>query len=426
MLGLGLDIGTSGVRAAVVDNDRKVIAKANVPYPADYNPAQENQNPQIWWASVRSCLAELKIVSSEYKFSMSDISTISVCGTSGTIMPIDHNKNPLGDALMYFSIANPDDATAIGKLAGKDNPANAPTSTLARCMHFIERFDKDQIAGFSHQADYIAMKLGMASGISDEHNCLKLGYDVVGQQWPDWIGQLLPTDMLPEVLEPGTPAGVCNEDSCREFGFSQNTRICAGTTDSIAAFIAASDGTRGQGVSSLGSTLAIKLLGDQPIFDSAGGVYSHRFGGRWLVGGSSNSGGAALLRHFSIDEMDKLSAHIKPDEMTEFDYYPLAGTGERFPVQDKNMISKTTPRPEADYLFLQGLFEGIARIEHRGYKLLTELGAPEITQIVTMGGGANNDAWMRIRRNILDVEMLKAKHNQAAVGAAFLALFGCL
>ena len=425
MLGLGLDIGTSGVRAAVVDNDRNVIAQSSAPYPVDYEPMQVNQNPEIWWASVRSCLAALKSDCSKYNFSMGDISTISVCGTSGTIVPIDHDNNPLGDALMYFSMAKPDDLFAIGKLAGKDNPANAPTSTLARCMNFIERIEKDQIVGFSHQADFIAMKLGMKSGISDEHNCLKMGYDVAARQWPDWIGQLVPTHMLPEVFEPGTPAGVCSVDICREFGFSQNTQICVGTTDSIAAFIAASDGARGQGVSSLGSTLAIKMLCDQPIFDSASGVYSHRFGERWLVGGSSNSGGAALLRHFSVDEMEKLSAQIKPNEMTELDYYPLAGTGERFPVQDKNLISKTTPRPEADHLFLQGLYEGIARIEHRGYNLLTKLGAPEITQVVTMGGGANNDAWMRIRRNFLGVDTVKAKHNQAAVGAAFLALFGC-
>ena len=425
MLGLGLDIGTSGVRAAVVDDNRSVIAQSSAPYPADYRPANDYQNPYIWWASVRSCLARLKADCSQNHYAMKDISAISICGTSGTIMSVDHNKNPLGDALMYFSIGKPDDLTAIGKLAGKENPANAPTSTLARCMNLIERIDRDQIAGFSHQADYIAMKLGMTSGISDEHNCLKLGFDVVTRQWPDWIGQLVPTHMLPEVLEPGTLAGKCSGDICREFGFSKNTRICAGTTDSIAAFIAASDDAQGQGVSSLGSTLAIKMLCDQPIFDSGSGVYSHRFGERWLVGGSSNSGGAALLRHFSVEEMDKLSAQIEPDEMTGFDYYPLAGTGERFPVQDKNLISRTTPRAKADYIFLQGLYEGIARIEHRGYNLLTKLGAPEITHVVTMGGGANNDAWMRIRRNILGVETLKAKHNQAAVGAAFLALFGC-
>ena len=74
-----------------------------------------------------------------------------------------------------------------------------------------------------------------------------------------------------------------------------------------------------------------------------------------------------------LAEMDKLSAQIEPDEMTEFDYYPLAGTGERFPVSDKNLISKTTPRPVADHLFLQGLYEGIARIEHRGYDLLMRI-----------------------------------------------------
>lgn len=66
--------------------------------------------------------------------------------------------------------------------------------------------------------------------------------------------------------------------------------MCAGTTDSIAAFLAAGVDAPGQAVTSLGSTLAIKLLSETRVDDARYGVYSHRLGDSWLVGGASNTG----------------------------------------------------------------------------------------------------------------------------------------
>ena len=72
-------------------------------------------------------------------------------------------------------------------------------------------------------------------------------------------------------------------------------------------------------------------------------------------------------------------------------------------------------------MFLQGLLEGIARIEARGYELLAELGAPRLTALWTTGGGAQNPAWERIRARALKVEMRHARSGQAAYGSALLA-----
>jgi sugar (pentulose or hexulose) kinase len=54
--------------------------------------------------------------------------------------------------------------------------------------------------------------------------------------------------------------------------------VCAGTTDSVAAFVAAGITEAGQAVTSLGSTLAIKMLSENRVDDAAYGVYSHRLG----------------------------------------------------------------------------------------------------------------------------------------------------
>jgi sugar (pentulose or hexulose) kinase len=63
-----------------------------------------------------------------------------------------------------------------------------------------------------------------------------------------------------------------------------------GTTDSIAAFLASGANKAGQAVTSLGSTLAIKLISKVPVDDSEKGIYSHRLDDTWLVGGASNVG----------------------------------------------------------------------------------------------------------------------------------------
>ena len=90
-------------------------------------------------------------------------------------------------------------------------------------------------------------------------------------------------------------------------------------------------------VTSLGSTLAIKLLSTRRIEDSRYGVYSHRLDDKWLVGGASNTGGAVLRQMFTDDQLEKLSEKINSSEASPLDYYPLLSVGERFPVADPDM-----------------------------------------------------------------------------------------
>ena len=85
-------------------------------------------------------------------------------------------------------------------------------------------------------------------------------------------------------------------------------------------------------MTSLGSTLAIKLLSEVRVEDDARyGLYSHRLGSGWLVGGASNTGGAVLRRHFSDAELAELTRRMDAAKPTGLDYYPLTAPGERFP-----------------------------------------------------------------------------------------------
>ena len=72
-------------------------------------------------------------------------------------------------------------------------------------------------------------------------------------------------------------------------------------------------------------------------------------------------------------------------------------------------------------VLFQGLLEGIAEVEQRSYRLLTELGAPPLRSVRTVGGGAANPAWMEMRAQLFRVPMLPPVNLEAGYGAALLA-----
>jgi len=233
---------------------------------------------------------------------------------------------------------------------------------------------------------------------------------------------VLAESSLPQVLVPGSKIGTVRTELIKKYQLADNCIVVAGTTDSNAAVLATGCNQLGDAVTSLGSTLVVKLFSDKPIFNPDYGIYSHRLNGHWLVGGASNSGGAVLLQHFSKEQLDAMTPLLKPEQATGLDYYPLPGSGERFPDNNSHKRSRITPRPESDVAFFQALLEGIANIEAEAYKKLASLGAVSAKRIFTAGGGAKNPAWTKIREQATGVPVLTATHNEACYGSALLAL----
>ncbi|MFM1841524.1 MAG: hypothetical protein RLZZ490_255, partial [Cyanobacteriota bacterium] len=259
---------------------------------------------------------------------------------------------------------------------------------------------------------------------SDYHNALKLGYDVERFTYPPWLQAQPWFDLLPNITAPGTVIKPVLPDIAKKYQFPSDCWVCSGTTDSIAAFLASGANQPGEAVTSLGSTLVLKLLSKTPVTDLASGVYSHRLGNLWLTGGASNAGGAVLKQFFTLEDLQKLSQQIDPSQPSPLDYYPLLKPGERFPFNDPHYQPRLTPRPKDDRDFLQGLLEGLSRIEALGYQKLQQLGATPVKRILTAGGGAENLTWQGIRERLIGVTVTKSPQSEAAYGTAQLARQG--
>jgi D-ribulokinase len=296
------------------------------------------------------------------------------------------------------------------------------TSSLAKLYWYTQQPYFPAGRHLLHQADWLAYLLHGQLGYSDYHNALKLGYDPVNLEYPQWLRAIPEFGLLPTVLAPGAVVGNLLPSIATTYQLNPACTVCAGTTDSIAAFAAAGASQPGAAVTSLGSTLVLKLLSSKPITNARYGVYSHRWGNLWLAGGASNTGGAVLRHFFSNAELQELSEQINPEVSSNLDYYPLLQAGERFPINDPNLLPRLAPRPDRDADFLYGLLTGIARIEVQGYQLLQELGADRLTNICTAGGGAQNLTWQIIRQRYMGVPIAPAIQQEAAYGAALLAL----
>lgn len=419
---LGIDLGTGGCRAAAIDGDGELRAEASaeLPPPLRRDGASE-QEPALWWAALLDTLRSLRD-----GIDPAAVRALAVDGTSASLLLADSVGRPLAPALMYDDARSRAEAARIAAAAPPDCGAHGPTSALAKLLHLQAmpglRFARHAL----HQADWLAGRLSGEYGISDENNCLKLGYDSVNRRWPDWLDRLgVRRELLPRVVPPGTVIGTLRDETVRRLGYPAGLRIAAGTTDSVAAFLAASATVgateTGTAVTSLGSTLVLKVLCDRPVFAPEYGVYSHRLGERWLAGGASNSGGRVLRQFFSQAELDALTPRLDPERPTGLDYYPLTIPGERFPHNDPAYPPRLAPRPADDVVFFQGMLEGIACIEAEGYRLLADLGAPYPRTVLTVGGGARNAAWTAIRQDMLQVPLRAARNEQACYGAALLA-----
>ncbi|MDH5711659.1 MAG: FGGY-family carbohydrate kinase [Gammaproteobacteria bacterium] len=420
---LGIDIGTSGVRASIINSQGDELFNHRIELASpEINNSRIQQNPAIWKQSILNLIKELtdkvNIISS-YKY----IAALAIDGTSGTVLVCDEAGTPLAQALMYNDQSCSKEAAQIANIAPPDCGAHGASASLAKALHLLKQHPEAHY--ICHQADWVASTLTGQYGISDENNCLKLGYNSLEKSWPNWLNKLdINQAILPRVVKPGSAIASIQPGVANELGLPKDCQIVAGTTDSIAAFIATGANQVGDAVTSLGSTLVLKIISDRPVFAPEYGIYSHRLGKHWLAGGASNSGGRVLKQYFNQPQLDAMTTSLNPEISAGLNYYPLPTIGERFPRNNPHLEPKMAPRPDDDIVFFQAILEGIANIEAEGYQRLAELGAPAPRQVLTAGGGSRNPAWQKIREQTLNTPVRIADHTEASYGSALLARQG--
>jgi sugar (pentulose or hexulose) kinase len=418
-LGLGVDLGSSGLRVALIDGQGAVAAEHAAPYPGPF------EDPQAWRAGlIALCVALPAPLRARVR-------AIAVDGTSGTLLLCRPDgglaPGPLGLALPYHR-ACPHRAAAAAALVGPaapTTPAAGASGSLARALELLANATATPAKGpwlLRHQADWLMGWLLADWRWGEEGNNLRLGWDPEAQAWLGGIPQQAWASALPAICPSGTVLGALGSAAAQALGLPARCRVVAGSTDASAAVLAA-DLQPGDGITVLGTTLVLKQFSPVPI--RGPGISCQPLAGQWLVGGASNAGCGVLRRFYSDSQLAELSRQIDPRRPSGLALRPLPRPGERFPVDDPALEPILEPRPVGDALYLQGLLEGLAAIEQQGWRRLQQLGAPPIQRVISLGGGARNPQWRLIRQRLLGLPVRNRPQCTAAQGMARLALSAC-
>lgn len=413
---VGIDVGTSGVRAVAAAPDGRVLAGASCPLSSSRTPlGTHEQDPAGWWAALASAARQVS--------NAGHALGVAVTSTSGTLVVTGDNGDPLLPAIMY------DDGRAgpqAAALAALDNgPWNASYS-LAKALWVREHEPAvwRRARRLLHPADWIVGRLVGAFCVSDYSNALKLGYDAARGAWNPAVEAAGLSSMLPpRVVAPGHRAGVVRQAAAADTGLPEGTPVFAGATDGIACLIASGARDPGDASTTLGTTLVWKALSPtRPA--AAPGVYCHFHpSGLQAPGAASNTGPGAVQSAPAVDiaELDRACAAHLPTRVL---CYLLRCSGERFPFcrPDASPFREGVPSDALEWHAAQ--LQSVAFVERWGYEVLENCGVALGERVFSTGAASRSPVLCALRANVLRRTILRCSEPGAAFGAAIIAAAG--
>ncbi|CAN5213880.1 FGGY-family carbohydrate kinase [soil metagenome] len=421
---LGLDLGTQGARALAVDATGRVVGQGSARLAGRRDGPRHEQDPREWW----------RALSSASRAALEDVPAgavrgVALCATSGTILLVDDDGQPLTPGLMYDDARAPDDAGRAQE-AGAQVWASLglriqPSWALPKLLWLVrEHPDLPPGARLAHQPDFVTRRLVGHEVPSDASHALKTGYDLLHDAWPrDVLDELgVPGRLLPDVVRPGAELGTVCAAATDATGIPEGTPVIAGMTDGCAAQLGAGALSLGSWNSVLGTTLVLKGVADELVRDPGGVVYSHRSpDGNWLPGGASSTGAGVLSQRFGDRDLEELTARTAEREPTPVVAYPLTGKGERFPFTAPDAEGFVLGQPADEVEDFAAVLQGVAYVERLCFDYLDLLGAPIDGDHSLTGGGARSRYWCQLRADVLGHPVTLPENAEAALGMAVLA-----
>lgn len=421
----GIDVGTQGVRAALVSADGVTLGAGSAPLASDHRDGRRHeQDPNEWWTALCGAVREAVAEAGDVR-----VTAVAIDATSGTVLVEHSDGSPSGAALMY-------DDTRAYEFADRAQRAGEqlwtslgyriqPAWALPKVLWLHEEGalgTGDQVV---HQSDHLVRRLVGSVVPTDTSHALKTGVDLRTGRWPVDVFSELGIDlgMLPDVALPGAEVGIVSAQAASETGLTRGTAVRLGMTDGCAAQIAAGALGTGHWSSALGTTLVVKGSTKELVLDPTGAVYCHRHpDGGWLPGGASSSGAGALRDAFTDgQDLQDLTEQAAGLGVIAGATYPLVGCGERFPFVASGAVGFVSEQADSDAARFAALCQGIAYVERLSYDVLASLGADTTGPVSFTGGPTRNAWWNQLRCDLLGRPVQVPRQPHPSTGMAMLA-----
>ncbi len=438
---IGLDLGTTGCKSAVFDENLEMLGEAYIEYPLIRISSTEiEQDANLWWDLTRQVI---KVSVQNSKINPSMIKGISVSSQGIAFVPVDENFNPIRNAISWLDSRSTNQRDSIlGRFSEPEifntTGKRASESYVLPKLLWLRENEKDlynRTHKFLMALDYITARLcgecftdhSMASGT--------LLYDISKQAWSPLLLEEYGIDeaKLPEIKWSGSPVGYLSKEVADELGLPAKVVVALGGQDQKCAALGAGIGEMISTVS-LGTASAIEQKCHRPVIDSNMRVpcFSYLFKNEWVIEGCVITAGASmrwlketLFSDKSYKDLDRLALLCEGQANDVFFFPHLAGSGSPYwKSNTQGSFYGITLSTDANQI-VKSVFEGVAYQIKANIEAMQEIYQP-VSEIRLFGGGAKSDIWCRIISDITGKRITTLSTCETAnVGAAILAGLGC-
>lgn len=439
---LGVDLGTSAVKILLVNQAGEVTAEVSKEYPLyQEKVGYSEQDPNDW---VEQTIAGITELMKDFKGNPEDIEGMSFSGQMHGLVLLDENNEVLRNAILWNDTRTTAECKEIYEKVGEErlleitkNPA-LEGFTLPKILwvknHEPEIFNKAK--AFVLPKDYVRYKLTgeLHMEYSDAAGTLLL--DVSQKTWSEEICEILGIDpeICPPLVASHDKVGTITEEIAHATGLSGATKVFGGGADNACGAIGAGILEDGKTLASIGTSgvvLSYEASGDKD-FKGKVHYFNHAAPEVFYTMGVTLSAGYSLSWFkdtFAADESyEELLQDVGtvPAGSNGLLFTPYI-VGERTPHVDANIrgsfigMDATHERKH----FARAVLEGITFSLNESVEIFRENGK-NIDSIVSIGGGAKNEAWLQMQADIFNAKIIKLQSEQGpGMGATMLAAFGC-
>lgn len=450
---LGIDIGTSGTKAVLLEAGGPVRATAMVEHPALYpRPGWSEQVPEDWWVSTQAAVHKALRAA---RAKRSDVAAIGMSGQMHGAVFLDGRGRVLHNAILWNDHRSGAECGEIEARAGGRaalirfvrNVAltgyQAPKILWLR-KHKPRVFER--VRTVLLPKDYVSYRLTgrRHTEVSDASGTLL--FDVVGRRWCTELMERLGLDpmLFPPAGESTTVVGELHAESAGALGLRVGTPVVAGAGDQAAAAVGTGVVRSGLVSAIIGTSGVVFAHSDEPVPNDAGVLqsYCHAAPGRWCVFGCMLSAGGSLQWAREVFYADRL-AEVRTEAQRDALYADMIAaaaeaphndaivfhpylTGERCPYAHPHARAAFIGSIRADTreVLVRAVLEGITLGMRRQLELMEAARVP-VREVRLAGGGARDAWWRQLQADVYGRRCVAMRSEQgSALGAALLAGVG--
>lgn len=449
---LGVDVGTTSIKAAVIDEDAQVLGMSS----SSYRLITPNQDyaqidTEDMWRAFLKCV---RLLQDGKKIVLSNVAGISISSLCPGLAALGEKGEVLVDPIIYSDRRSTKEAEIIKEAAGEDRlfaitantamaGAMSGTSMLWIKRNLPEIYKKTKY--FGHVNTLMAQRMSGAFAIDYSNASYTNLFETTGgYRWSEYLCQKAGIDI--EKLPPlhastDVVGGLVNQDLIN-LGIPVQTPVIIGGGDTACATLAAGVTGAGDVCESVGTTNVLTICVDQPKFDRGFINRCHVVEGKWIYQGALSHTGSSyqwFRDNFCQDLVNEAAGNTKNAFELMNEEAELANPGcdglvflpymlgERSPIWDPYArgvffgLSLKTTRREMNRAIMEGCGYGLRQLS----EIAERVTGQKIREFTSIGGGAKSETWARIKADITgkDIKILDM-NDMAPVGAALLAGVG--